>query len=176
MSLSMCVCVFYMSVYQFPNSHPRVQPHVLELADCTAVCMTDELLTTPSAGCPCCLTSYALRIQHASSNSLGVPFQSCSKQKGGGKKIRVSSALLCNLKRVFFSFFFFFRSLFCKLKGIQLYKEHVQALEALAKHVFCCLLSLCLFMPKPLTSKVLLSFIYLFFNFFIMPAVVFGGR
>lgn len=41
---------------------PNMQPRALQLADGTAVCMTAELLTALSAGCPRCLTSHVLRI------------------------------------------------------------------------------------------------------------------
>lgn len=55
----LCVCVLYEHVSI--SWHTRLQPRVLELADGTVVYMTDELLIMPSAGCPRCLTSHALR-------------------------------------------------------------------------------------------------------------------
>lgn len=61
-NVCMCVCAFSMSMFQFPDTHQLLHPRVLELADGTVVYMADELLIMPSAGCPRCLTSHALRI------------------------------------------------------------------------------------------------------------------
>lgn len=87
------------------------------------------------------------------------------KIEKGRQKISVSSALLCYLKRVCLSFFpLILYSVNWKAFS---YTKNVSRPWRLNKMRLGMLFFLCLFMPKPLTSKVLLSFIiYLFFQLF----------